>query len=221
MNENFENALNVDCSGFVEKKKTGRKIEKNGRWVEEELSYLSWAVAWEKFKKIYPDAMYRIKTFENKPFMYDENTGYMVFTEVAAEGVKYEMWLPVMNSNNKAMKSAPYEYKTNKGVKTVEAATMFDINTAIMRCLTKNLAMFGLGLKIYQGEDIPRNEPEAVQEKNSIDEINAELDKQLAEEDNELRCRECGDVISPSVHTYSLEHYNKPLCMKCQRKVKN
>jgi hypothetical protein len=32
---------------------------------------------------------------------------------------------------------------------------MFDINKTIMRCLTKNLAMFGLGIYIYAGEDLP------------------------------------------------------------------
>ena len=32
---------------------------------------------------------------------------------------------------------------------------MFDINTAIMRCLVKCLAMFGLGTYIYAGEDLP------------------------------------------------------------------
>ena len=34
---------------------------------------------------------------------------------------------------------------------------MFDINKTIMRCLTKNLAMFGLGLYIYAGEDLPED----------------------------------------------------------------
>ena len=38
---------------------------------------------------------------------------------------------------------------------------MFDINKTIMRCLVKNLAMFGLGLYIYAGEDLPEGEQEA------------------------------------------------------------
>ena len=42
----------------------------------------------------------------------------------------------------------------------VEAATMFDINKSIMRCLVKNLAMFGLGLYIYAGEDLPEEDKE-------------------------------------------------------------
>ena len=41
--------------------------------------------------------------------------------------------------------------------KTVEPASMFDINKTIMRCLVKNIAMFGLGLYIYAGEDLPEN----------------------------------------------------------------
>jgi len=61
-----------------------------------------------------------------------------------------------MDGANKAQKSVEYKYNTKfNGEKTVEAATMFDINTAIMRCLTKNLALFGLGLYIYAGEDLP------------------------------------------------------------------
>jgi hypothetical protein len=65
------------------------------------------------------------------------------------------MWLPVMDGKNKAMKREAYKYMTKFGEKSVEAFTMFDVNKAIMRCLTKNLAMFGLGLYIYAGEDLP------------------------------------------------------------------
>lgn len=130
------------------------------------LTYLSWAWAWQEFKKVYPEATYIIKRNEQGlPYIYDENLGYMVFTEVTVGELKHEMWLPVMDSSNKAMKDKPYTYQTkeyNYGKwtgkmieKTVESATMFDINKTIMRCLTKNLAMFGLGLYIYAGEDLP------------------------------------------------------------------
>ena len=92
----------------------------------------------------------------------------MVYTEVSCDGVSHEMWLPVMNGANKAMKEAPYtyqvwdSYKKQHVEKTVQAATMFDINKTIMRCLVKNLAMFGLGLYVYAGEDIPSSdEPNA------------------------------------------------------------
>jgi hypothetical protein len=53
------------------------------------------------------------------------------------------------------MKSEPYTYKTSKGEQTVQAYTMMDVNKAVMRCLVKNLAMFGLGIAIYAGEDLP------------------------------------------------------------------
>lgn len=130
------------------------------------LTYLSWAWAWQEFKKVYPEATYTIKRNEQGlPYIYDENLGYMVFTEVKVGDLVHEMWLPVMDSANKSMKDKPYtyqvkEYKFGKATgnmieKTVEPATMFDINKTIMRCLTKNLAMFGLGLYIYAGEDLP------------------------------------------------------------------
>ena len=74
------------------------------------------------------------------------------------------MWLPVMDGNNKAMKAEPYQVQTKYKTITVNAATMFDVNKAIMRCLTKNLAMFGLGLYIYAGEDLPEVVDETIQQ---------------------------------------------------------
>jgi hypothetical protein len=66
------------------------------------------------------------------------------------------MQLPVMDNMNRAQRHIVYQ-KFNKDI---QPATMFDINTAIMRCLTKNLAMFGLGSYIYAGEDLPMVETE-------------------------------------------------------------
>lgn len=126
--------------------------EKNG------LSYLTWSYAWAEFKKIYPDAVYSVKKDENgRCYFGDENIGYMVYTNVTAGGLNYEMWLPVMDNANKAMKLNAYSYATRTGEKTVEPISMFDVNKAVMRCLVKNLAMFGLGLYIYAGEDLPED----------------------------------------------------------------
>ena len=124
---------------------------------KEGLTYLSWAWAWAVVKSECPDATYNIKRFENGlPYVYDANTGYMVFTDVTINGLTHEMWLPVMDSHNRAMKSEPYTITTKYGKEIrVEAATMFDINKTIMRCLVKNLAVFGLGLYIYAGQDLP------------------------------------------------------------------
>ena len=74
------------------------------------------------------------------------------------------------------MKKEPYKYTTKYGEKTVEAATMFDVNKAIMRCLVKNLAMFGLGLYIYAGEDLPEEEEKEGSTINSV------MEKSLREE---------------------------------------
>ncbi len=158
-----------------------------------ELTYLSWAWAWAEVKKVYPDATYEILKFgdDHLPYVFDEKTGYMVFTNVEIEGVKHEMWLPVMDSANKAMKDKPYTYKVKKWnaqkrsydyiEKTVDTATMFDVNKTIMRCLTKNLAMFGLGLYIYAGEDLPENE-----EDRTTVEVEKETRTKKSEEKKEL-----------------------------------
>lgn len=120
------------------------------------LTYLSWAFAWAEFKKVCPNATYEVLKFDGKPYIYDENLGYMCYTTVTVDGLTHEMWLPVMDGANKAMKAYAYKYTDRFGKeKTVNAANMFDINKTIMRCLTKNLAMFGLGLYIYGGEDLP------------------------------------------------------------------
>jgi len=150
MENNVFNELNkVNVNEHVEKKNTGKTT----------LSYLSWSWAWAEVKKRYPNANYEIVKFENgKPYTYDENTGYMVYTKVTIENVTHEMWLPVMDSHNDAMLAQPYEVKTKYNSYTVPKCTMFDVNKTIMRCLTKNLAMFGLGLYIYAGEDLPEDE---------------------------------------------------------------
>ena len=141
--KSFKEMYEKDVSAYVEKKNN--------------LTYLSWANAWLEFKLAYPDAEYTIKHWDGKPYLADEFLGYMVETSITANGQTHVMWLPVMDGANKAMKSVAYNVPSRYGEKTVLPATMFDINTAIMRCLTKNMAMFGLGLYIYAGEDIPKS----------------------------------------------------------------
>lgn len=172
-NKIFNTLYKLDVNDNVEKKKTGSTY----------LSYLSWAWAWTEVKKKFPQAQYSIQKFENNlPYVFDPNTGYMVFTTVTIDDMTYEMWLPVMDGANKAMKHESYTYKVIKWKngkrngfidKEVEAASMFDINKTIMRCLVKNLAMFGLGLYIYAGEDLPET-PQASKEQ--IDELKSMFD---------------------------------------------
>lgn len=150
----FEELLKLNVNDKVEKKKSGKT----------ELTYLSWAFAIAEMEKAYPEWEYNILEFNGLPYQFDPNTGYLVWTEIKAGGKTKKMWLPVMDGSNKAMKNSIQEYFV-KGwndapptKKIVEAATMFDINKTIMRCLVKNIAMFGIGLYIYAGEDLPESE---------------------------------------------------------------
>lgn len=161
----FEELYNLNVNDKTE--------QKNG------LTYLSWAWAWAEFKKVYPEATYEVVKFDGLPYACDDDTGYMVYTKVTADGITHEMWLPVMDGANHAMKSERYEIQTKHKKVIVEPATMFDVNKTIMRCLTKNLAMFGLGLYIYAGEDLPETETPEVKAPEPI------------------KCPKCGKVITP------------------------
>lgn len=135
----FERLSAINVNEHVEKKSN--------------LTYLSWAWAWSETKKACPDATYKIGDTE-----YDDALGFMCHTTVTIEGETLEMWLPVMDGANKSMKKVAYTYSSRYGDKTVDAATTFDINKTIMRCLVKNLAMFGMGIYIYAGEDMPETD---------------------------------------------------------------
>lgn len=154
-NDIFNTLYMIDVKDVAEKK--------NG------LTYLSWAWAWAEVSKRFPHVDYEVERNEKTGmnYFYDVYTGYMVFTSVTINGVTRKMWLPVMDSSNKAMRHERYsyqvkEYKNRQWTgeyeeRFVEPATTFDINKAIMRCLVKNLAMFGLGLYIFAGEDMPED----------------------------------------------------------------
>lgn len=149
----FNKVSNIDVSKMTE--------EKNG------LTYLSWAMAWKEFCKVYPNARYEIvKNEKNLPYFKDDEVGYMVYTRVTVDELTHEMWLPVLDFKNKPM------MKPN----------MFDINKTVMRCLTKNLAMFGLGLHVYTGEDLPTEddtpEPKKPKKEKPIERNVEELDRQ-------------------------------------------
>lgn len=122
------------------------------------LSYIPWSTAWSEVCKVFPEATYEIKKFGENSLPYVESDlGIMVFTSVTVKGITREMELPVMDGSNKAMKSVEYTYKTKSGERTVAPATMFDVNKTIMRCLAKNLAMFGLGLHLWSKEEAPES----------------------------------------------------------------
>ena len=102
------------------------------------LSYLSWAWAWREALKADQNATFDVQTFEGKPYMDVNGTG-LVWVTVTMFGQPRTCMLPVM------------DYK-NKPILNPDA---FAVNTAIMRCMTKALALHGLAIYIYAGDDLP------------------------------------------------------------------
>ena len=108
---------------------------------KQNLTYLSWAWAWAEALKADPAATFQVHTFGEKPYM-DVNGTAMVWVTATMFGKPMTCMLPVMDYRNKCI--------TNPDA--------FAVNTSIMRCMTKALALHGLGLYIYAGEDLPEGE---------------------------------------------------------------
>ena len=109
------------------------------------LTYLSWAWAWQIVKSHFPEAIYTI---------YESPDGWNYFTDgktcwvkvgVTIQGLEHIEHLPVMDSRNQSI--------------LLDNVKSTDINKAIQRALTKACARHGLGLYIYAGEDLPDSEP--------------------------------------------------------------
>lgn len=110
------------------------------------FSYLSWSWAWATLMDHYPDAEFY---FENQSGEFGDlnNDGVIRYPDGTAEvrcvltvdATTHTMWLPVMDYKNQAIKNPNAR----------------DINDAKMRCLVKAMSLFGLGLYIYAGEDLP------------------------------------------------------------------
>ena len=109
------------------------------------LTYLSWAWAWAEALKADPEVVYDVAVFDGKPYM-DVNGTAMVFVSVKMFNITRTCQLPVMDFRNKA----------------IPKPDAFAVNTAIMRCMTKCLSLFGLGLYIYSGEDLPEDAPKTI-----------------------------------------------------------
>lgn len=113
-------------------------IERKGNF-----SYLSWAWAVDQLRRHDPSATWEVKRFDGMPYMKTE-LGYFVEVEVTSNGIGMSQIHPVLDNRNKP----------------IAKPTPFDINTSIQRCLVKAIALHGLGLYIYAGEDLPKVEEE-------------------------------------------------------------
>lgn len=110
-----------------------RNIEKKGGF-----SYLSWPFAVQQLLNRHPDATWETKRFDGMPFM-RTSCGYFVEVGVTVNGVERCQILPVLDNKNRP----------------INEPNAFQINTSIQRCLVKAIALHGLGLHIYAGEDLP------------------------------------------------------------------
>lgn len=122
-------------------------VEKKGN-----LSYLSWA--WAVDYLLQQDASAWWEFHEPQQF----GDSMMVRCSVHAFGKTIQMHLPVMDHKNNAIKN-PDSRK---------------VSDAMMRCLTKAIACYGIGLYVYAGEDLPsEGEPEPLDVTPLVDNINA------------------------------------------------
>lgn len=142
----FDRLSAIDCRDHIEKK---------GKF-----SYLSWTWAWTTLKRHCPEARFQKHTFEvmgrEVPYMTDENGFAFVKVTVFTNDDTQTEVFPVLNHSNRP----------------IQNPNAFDVNTALQRCLVKAIAMLGLGLYIYAGEDVPEGaEPLSPYTKKEEDEM--------------------------------------------------
>lgn len=129
--------------------KLNRLVKKKGNF-----DYLSWAHAWEIMKKNDPKAKVEVREYEHhkvlsgqhqdflvtemKPYMIDSSGAY-VTVDVTLNFITESETMPVLDYRNQP----------------VIQPNAMQINSATKRCFVKALALHGVGLYIYQGEDIP------------------------------------------------------------------
>jgi len=112
------------------------------------LSYLSWASAWDEVKQKYPNATYEIVPQQmdelgNTRFWHTDGKTGWVEISLTIDGQMVNEILAIMDYTNKSIPA--------------DKITSVDANKSLKRCLVKACALFGLGLHIYDGEDLPEN----------------------------------------------------------------
>lgn len=113
-------------------------VEKKGQF-----NYLSWPYAVAQLRQADAQAHWEVKRFDGLPYLVTD-LGVFVEVAVTVAGITLSQIHPVLDAKNRP----------------ILAPTSFDINTSIQRCLVKAIALHGLGLSIYAGEDLPLAEQE-------------------------------------------------------------
>lgn len=125
----FKKLYNIDVSGEV--KQDYKK-----------LNYLSWAVAYKLMMEHDEKATYKVLEDTDGFPLFSRGELHFVKTEVTMFGETKTMMLPVMDNKHNA----------------TPTPNSRQVNDNIQRCLAKNIALFGLGLKLYTGEDLQQYE---------------------------------------------------------------
>ena len=113
--------------------------EKKGKF-----NYLSWAYAVQELKRACPTARWGVTKAEDGSPFFKTECGYFVDVWVEVDGISLSQIHPVLDNRNDA----------------IEEPNAFQINTSLQRALAKAIALHGLGLYIFAGEDLP--EPDAL-----------------------------------------------------------
>lgn len=111
-------------------------LEKKGQF-----NYLSWPYAVQQLRMFDDTATWVIQRFNGLPYL-STDCGTFVEVAVTVRNVTLSQIHPVLDSRNKP----------------IPVPSAFDINTSIQRCLVKAIALHGLGLCVYAGEDLPQVE---------------------------------------------------------------
>ena len=129
-NSTFMKLFKTDVSEYVRKKGN--------------FNYLSWAYAVQELKRACPTARWGVTKAEDGSPFFKTECGYFVDVWVEVDGVSLSQIHPVLDNRNDA----------------IEKPNAFQINTSLQRALAKAIALHGLGLYIFAGEDLP--EPDAL-----------------------------------------------------------
>jgi hypothetical protein len=140
------------------------------------LTYLSWAWAWAEALKADPQATFNVQMFGDKCYMEINGTA-MVWVTVTMFGKPMVCQLPVMDNTNKPITVEGTTTINKYGKEVITKLDSFNVNTAIMRCMTKALSLHGLGLYIYSGDDLPSFvEPESTIEPDTMTDLFAAIE---------------------------------------------
>ena len=148
----FMKLFKTDVSKYVEQK---------GKY-----NYLSWSYAVQELKRACPNARWGVTKAEDGSPFFKTECGYFVDVWVEVDGVSLSQIHPVLDHRNDP----------------VEKPNAFQINTSLQRALAKCIALHGLGLYIFAGEDLPEPDALTSDEENKLFELAKPLGKKFVDD---------------------------------------